>query len=226
MIKRFLLLTIFSLTFVFIGFAGEAKTEKDVAIENQQENEEEFSEKEQCVAKVYEMFGDTDSSLYKNFHWEFMAKKFNDELIQEFDDVKYSKPEWGPAVGLFYILFLSLLVKSALISINKKDDSSGVLFSVFLIFFIDLPCSIGILVALIADGPGAIKTLIDKRDYKTLKDFLDNWPNNKKITPEELHEFFDGLYELNNDNSLVESEVVTNIVESIRNLALRKTKTA
>ncbi len=222
MIKRFFLLSIFSLAFVSVIFSNEVKNENETTQKIVQEVEKELTEKEQSFEDVKQVFLNLDSKLYKDFPWEFMVKKFNDELAQKVDT---TPTDWGFVTGSLLLFVLTIYVGKVLLEVLEKANCERHRdFIVAPTFCLSSSCFLIALLELFGPSIVSIEKIIRGIDRNALIDFLNNWSENKKMTPEELHEFFDKLNELNKNGLLPKDEKLIYIVENIRNLALRKTK--
>ncbi len=198
MIKRFLLLSIFSLAFVSAGFANEVKKESL-----------------NLFLKNY------DLELYKNDKWAFMANEFcyswnNDEKeLKTLDDI-YSSLLAGGFCGAFVSMFLSSLLGNSR-NLDPLETSLVECRNAIGLF-------IGTFVAIIVYKSRGQVTGNDYKNWLTLRCFLANWPKYKQLAPEELHEFFDSLYVYNKSGAIVEGDFVTELVEKIKRLVLTKIK--
>ena len=220
MIKRFFLFFIFSLAFVSVVFLNELKNKNNSTEKVIQNSKKNLTEKEQSLEDVKNMLSNIDPTLYKDFPWEFMAKKFNDELAQKVDT---TPTDWGFVTGSLLLFVLTIYVGRILLEVLEAADCKRYQdFVVAPTLCLSSSCFFIALLELFWPFIISIEKKIRGIDRNALIDFLDNWSENKKMTPEELHEFFDKLNELNKNGLLPKDEELIYIVENIRNLALRK----
>ena len=166
MIKRFLLLSIFSLAFASVGFSNEIKTE------NVDSNTLSLLENHGC------------SELYENDKWDFLGTKF----IDEFDDCFVERKAITNLRSVRELSFFCCLFLLGLSFVAAKEPQG--------IVFISIPTTFLAFMIIITNIYGYIyiNDEVKRRNFCILKNFLNRWRSYKEFTPEQLHLFFDALY--------------------------------
>lgn len=208
MIKRFFLSTIFSLALFSYGFAKEVNKKNTGVVEDSPLILIRLL-REAAFDLIYTkaFCNKYNLDLYKDDNWRFLARKFNDDLLNLFDEEKSQKK----FLQFIFALFGGGLILTNMISKRQMTKCDDLLIGAF------ITSIIFIILKLIYEYN--LNLNVQQRNYEILHRFLIKWDEYKSITPKELHDLFDKLKK--DSDHLISGETTSNLVGQIRSLAVK-----
>ncbi|MEX0940560.1 MAG: hypothetical protein WDZ41_04325 [Candidatus Babeliales bacterium] len=141
-----------------------------------------------CISTAQVSSNDTIAQkAFKNREWEYMDYTFiikpNKELYSLKSKLKLAAATFGGFISSVFGTLIYVIETNQLnrLENDKKFEKA-----------IDMPC----LIATCGTLLGYLWYLPKSIMFNALKNFIKQWPANKNITPNELHDLFDELYQL------------------------------